>query len=152
MQKLYVKWLFSLCMLCICGCVIETNFQNDVPTSRQALEEQRGRPTRTYQTPSGKDVYEYENKERFQMDNDGQVTHHYRDPEGAEVELQYWLNRWKNQVYHFTPLEENASTLKTPLHYINYDNGESIVYDPSIHKVIRVIQEIDEKTETPGPQ
>ena len=133
----------------------ETNsldIQAKESVSVEELKKAKGKPQRTYlvqeKDKNQGEIYEYP-KESFQVEK-GKVVYHYRQPQGSEEFLQYWLNRWKGHTYHHTLVQTQGVHIHhTPqdLQYINYDNGEMFIYSPSQEKVIEIILQPD-----PGSQ
>ena len=114
------------------------------PLSQKELEAERGVAQSIQQTPTHQKIHRYPDNESFQINNEGQVTRRFRNPTDQEKSLQYWLNRWKNNLYRPTPVRgsDHIDTPR-PLYYINYDSNERFIYDASIQKVTRVIYEFD---------
>ena len=113
------------------------------PLSWEEVKIHRTTSPSSYEIPGQQRVYTYEG-ESFQV-KEGQVNYYYRKPKRREKKLSYWMERWKNHVYHFAKVEESPKThghkLQT-LHYINYDTHERFLYDPSSREVTQVIFEL----------
>lgn len=139
------RWIF-LGFLLICGC-LKTGLDDKTqkgPLSQRELQIEKGTPQSVQETPTGQEIHQYPDNESFQV-KEGQVTYYYRNPTAQEESLQYWLNRWENDVYHFTSVEENKYLTNIPpnLNYINYDNNERFTYSQAVQKVVRVYYELD---------
>ena len=141
------KWtLLMLLSISLFGCLgknLDDKIQKG-PLSQKELQTERGVAQSVQQIPTGQEIHQYSDNESFQINGEGQVTHHFRNPTDQEASLQYWLNRWQNNTYYPTPVggSDYIDTLKS-LYYINYDNNERFIYDASIQKVTRVIYELD---------
>ena len=141
------RWVFlGFLSICLFGC-LENKFDDKAqkgPMSRKELQTERGTAQSIQQTPTNQEIHKYPNDESFQVEGD-EVTYYYRKPTAPEESLQYWLNRWGNDVYHFTSVEEgnHLTDILPNLYYVNYDNNERFIYDRSIQKVVRVIYELD---------
>ena len=121
------------------------------PFLEQSFRQKEGAAQSIQKTPTNQEIHKYPNDESFQIEGD-QVTYYYRNPTAQEESLQYWLNRWRNDVYHFTSVEEDKHSTDIPpsLSYINYDNNERFIYDQAVQKVVRVSYELD--TEDPDTE
>lgn len=141
------RWMFlGFLLICLFGC-LGTGLNDKIqkgPLSQRELQIEKGTPQSVQETPTGHKIHQYPDGESFQI-KEGRVTYYYRNPTTQEESLQYWLNRWKDDVYHFTSVEEGKSLTDVPsnLHYINYDNNERFIYSQAVQKVVRVNYELD---------
>ncbi len=112
------------------------------PISWEEVKGKKGVPKSSYETPAQQKVHEY-GVESFQVKGK-QVNYYYRNPENKEQTLQYWMDRWKNDIYHFMRMERDKKAHSPEiLYYVNYDNNERFLYNSSSHEVIRVMYKLD---------
>ena len=135
-------------LLLLSSC-IEDSFEKRIqkgPVRWDEVTQKKGPPLLTYPTPIKDRIHEYEG-ESFQVNGD-KVRYYQRRAQGAEQNLPYWIHRWKDDVYHFTTVEQKTQGHTPPdLYYINYSNNERFVYKPISSKVTKVIFKLTTDTE-----
>lgn len=131
------------------GCIKKTSFREDFqkgPLEFKNVIAKKGAPKSSYQTPEKQMIYHYD-EEFFQV-VDGEVSYYYRKPKDNEETLQYWMNRWQNDVYESTEVGKNSdSHIPSTLYYVNYDNNERFIYNSASREVLQVIYKLNLKSD-----
>ena len=94
---------------CLGSCTRKSAFDQRLregPVSMEELHANRGKPQSVEPTPNEQEMHNYPT-ESFQIAGK-RVTHWYRQAKGPERSLQHWLELWREDVYHYRPLEENG--------------------------------------------
>lgn len=81
----------------------------------------------------------YKDKTTYQIE-DERVRAEFRQPTNDEVSLQYWLQRWKGQVYKTSKVNEEGDSHVESKFYYNEQLGEGVIYEVPTNKVIRVVK------------
>ncbi|MFZ4713272.1 MAG: hypothetical protein ACOYL6_06160 [Bacteriovoracaceae bacterium] len=108
-------------------------------TSKE-LKDKLGGPIRVESTAQGKEVYVYPDDKKFQVD-DEIVDASFRKPTAEESSLIYWRHKFKKKKTNLRrlPLPKD-SHLMAEQELSCLQEGTTIIYDPNIDKVVRVIE------------
>jgi hypothetical protein len=109
-------------------------------TSRAELLLYRGEPQAIEKPQSSIEVMVYDKDLKYQI-SDNLVTHSMRNPTEAELHFLYWQNKFKNCETQLIEQASDPSAHMLPNKEFKCDSlGLSIIYDPNVDQVIRIIE------------
>lgn len=129
-----LNFAIPILFLALSACTQSSQIELGKSTESQ-LQSSMG-PEASKATNGTSTTYFYESQESYQVDQ-GIVRGHYRKPQKQETSLNYWLNIWAghNKVYSKRGEEPVAE-----LEITEASTGNSIVFDPRVQQVIRVME------------
>ena len=109
-------------------------------TTKAALVSEKGQPQST-ERPQGREVelLVYPDNQKYQISRDVVVAG-FRDPSSEERSLLYWRHQWKDCATSFTDLAAPESHLRPEKELKCPASGLSVIYDPNIDQVTRVVE------------
>jgi hypothetical protein len=111
-------------------------------TTKSELIEVKGEPLDEKKfTQQSVEVLTFENDEKYQIKEDI-VESSWRSPSEEEKSLFYWKYKYKNEVVDFKPHDDGKekSHEERTVQYLLDNKGLTIVYDPQIDQVVRVLE------------
>ncbi len=88
--------------------------------------------------PDGK-MYIYENNEKYQIEN-GVVVNSFKNPNKDEKMLLYWKHKYEDCHFTIKQLDQKVLHLKPEEEYNCKAAGITLIYDPNIEQVVRVVE------------
>lgn len=107
-------------------------------TTRAALVSELGEPEAIEKPVEASEVLVYPDNQKFQVTNDV-VTAGFRDPAPEERSLLYWRHKFEACATSFTELAKSEGHIKALKELACARQGLSVIYDPNIDQVIRVV-------------
>jgi hypothetical protein len=89
-------------------------------------------------SPNSK-MFIYENNEKYQI-NDGVVVNSFRTPVGDERMLIHWKHKYSDCTFQITKLDQKVLHQKVEEEHKCVSAGVSVIYDPNIEQVVRVVE------------
>jgi hypothetical protein len=109
-------------------------------TSRSQLKSQLGEPQRVENPAPKVEVLVYEDNKKFQIQEDTVVAG-FREPTEEEKVLLYWRHQFRDCATTTTELAKPAeSHLQAEKQLSCEAQGISVIYDPNIDQVTRVVE------------
>jgi hypothetical protein len=111
-------------------------------TTKSELIELKGEPLdETKFSQQSVEVLTFENDEKYQIKKDV-VESSWRRPTEEEKSLLHWKYKYKNEAVDFKPYEDGKqkSHEDRTVQYLLDNKGLTIVYDPQIDQVVRVLE------------
>lgn len=84
-------------------------------------------------------MFIYEGNEKFQLKSDVVVSS-FRRPVGDEKMLIYWKHKYSDCVFEVAKLNQKVLHLKVEEEHKCVKAGVSVIYDPNIEQVVRVVE------------
>lgn len=100
----------------------------------------KGEPEKK-ETLSGaeREMYVYEDNEKFQIEK-GIVVNSFRTPHGDEKMLIHWKHKYPDCRFEIKKLDQKVIHQKVEEEYKCLSAGISVIYDPNIEQVVRVVE------------
>lgn len=127
------QWILLLLLPFIFSCSSQNNIVLG-KTSESSLLSTKGSPIKTHQE-RGIKLFYYENHNIYQS-HSGVVQGHYREPIGAEKNLDYWRDKWSGKEKTYQLIGEG----KNQVLEISIANGSSIIFDEALSRIVRVME------------
>lgn len=89
-------------------------------------------------TPDSK-MYIYEDNEKYQIKNDV-VVNSFRTPVGDEKMLIHWKHKYSTCIFEISQLDQKVLHQKPEQEHKCVSAGISLIYDPNIEQVVRVVE------------
>lgn len=88
--------------------------------------------------PEGK-MYIYENNEKYQIEK-GVVVNSFKNPSKDQKMLLHWKHKYSECHFIVKQLDQKVLHLKPEEEYSCKSVGISLIYDPNIEQVVRVVE------------
>lgn len=142
-KKNYSLLLILLLIMSACG---EKSTSKVVQIGRTTLSELKnllGEPKRidTFKTPAlaSSQIVVYDENQKYQVE-DNKVVASFRAPFEQEKSLLYWKHRCRNERTTFRSLKRKVDNhLKAEQEFSCKQSRLTVIYDPNIDRVVRVI-------------
>lgn len=142
-KKNYQLFVLLLFILSACGDKATTKVVQLGRTTLSELKTLLGEPKRvdTFKTPalSSSQIVVYNENQKYQVEDD-KVVATFRAPFEQEKSLLYWKHRCRNERTTFRSLKRKVDNhLKAEQEFACKQSRITVIYDPNVDKVVRVI-------------
>jgi|688.fasta_scaffold1085508_1 hypothetical protein len=134
---------FSLMLIFAISCGERNTRIKYGSTSRAALVSLKGEPQTIERPISTAEVLIYENDEKYQISQEVVVAG-FRNPAKDERSLLYWRHQFKDCVTSFKEMQKPDNHLHALKELSCAKSGLSVIYDPNVDQVTRVVEHAEE--------
>lgn len=107
-------------------------------TTATEIDKELGEPTNSYEIKDAV-VQTYEDGKAIKIE-DNVAKSYFRDPEGNEVYIQFWLQKWKTQTTMSEKIEVSKNVHgQMDYQLINKEEKTTVIYDSENGRVKRVM-------------
>lgn len=134
---------YSLMLILAMACGDKSTRMKYGLMTKAALIVEKGEPQSVEKPTSTADVLVYANNQKYQVSNDVVIAG-FREPSSEEKSLLYWRHQFKDCPTTFKEMQKPDNHLHALKELTCAKLGLSVVYDPNIDQVTRVVEHAEE--------
>ncbi len=137
------KILIFISLLTLAACGAKKEGIRYGETTKAALVSEVGEPISVESPRPSVEILKYDGDQKYQVQSD-LVVAGFRNPQSEEKALLYWRHKFKDCKTEFTELAETKTHLKAEKQLRCASLGLSVIYDPNIDQVTRIVESAHE--------